>query len=124
MDETILNKMSLKAGMTLCVLYPYAEFAEILRRQTLVKIVESEADFVLAFVRQRSELAGLVEAAKKARKAGGKLWLAYPKANATTKPDINRDSLFELTQTMGIIINGNFALDENWSLLRTKDLIY
>lgn len=74
------------------------------------------------FVRERAELQRRIEEAKQARKPGGKLWLAYPKATSTLKPDINRDSLFELTQAFGLSINGNFALDDEWSLLRTKDI--
>lgn len=108
--------------MELCAIQPYEEFKLLLDHQKEYRLVEDNADFVLVFVRNRSELSKLIALAKLARKPGGKLWLAYPKATRSLKPDINRDSLFELTQSYGLIINGNFALDENWSLLRTKDI--
>ncbi len=122
MDETILKKMNLSEGMDVCIQHPYAEFDLFMQNQQLVHIVNKEADFVLVFVRNRNELSERIEEAKKARKKLGKLWIAYPKATATLKPDLNRDSLFQLTQAYGLLINGNFALDENWSLLRTKDM--
>jgi hypothetical protein len=122
MDESLFKKMGLKAGMTLCTIKPTEEFGQFLAAQKTIDIVKGNADFVLAFVRERAQLPQLMLEAKQARKAGGKIWLAYPKATSAFKPDINRDSLFELTPTYGLIINGNFALDEEWSLLRTKDL--
>ncbi|MGB7595580.1 MAG: hypothetical protein WBL80_08440 [Erysipelotrichaceae bacterium] len=122
MDDSLFKKLNLKAGMTLCVIAPYDDFAHFLKAQKAFEIVTHDADFVLVFVRERAELIQRIDEAKQARKSGGKLWLAYPKATSTHKPDINRDSLFELTQGYGLIINGNFALDEQWSLLRTKDI--
>lgn len=122
MDESVFKKKSLKVGMTLCVIEPYEEFDEFLNQQKSIDIVKGDADFVLVFVRARAQLERKIQEAKSARKSNGKIWLAYPKASATVKPDINRDSLFVATQDYGLIINGNFALDDNWSLLRTKDL--
>lgn len=122
MDESVFKKTSLKVGMTLCVIEPYEEFDEFLNQQKSIDIVKGDADFVLVFVRARAQLERKIQEAKSARKSNGKIWLAYPKASATVKPDINRDSLFVATQDYGLIINGNFALDDNWSLLRTKDL--
>jgi hypothetical protein len=122
MDESTLKKMNLKEGMTLCLIEPYEAFSQFISQQKELSLVSENADFVLVFVRERAELKARIEEAKQARKPGGKLWLAYPKATSTFKPDINRDSLFKLTQEYGLIINGNFALDEDWSLLRTKDL--
>jgi hypothetical protein len=122
MDESLFKKMSLKEGMTLCAINPTEEFGQFLAVQKTIAIVKGNADFVLAFVRERAQLPQLMRDAKQARKEGGKIWLAYPKATSAFKPDINRDSLFGLTPSFGLIINGNFALDDNWSLLRTKDL--
>jgi hypothetical protein len=122
MDESTFKKMNLKDGMTLCVIEPYEAFRQFVNQQKELNIVTENADFVLVFIRERAELNQRIDEAKQARKPGGKVWLAYPKATSTFKPDINRDSLFKLTQTYGLIINGNFALDEDWSLLRTKDM--
>lgn len=122
MDESVFKKKSLKVGMTLCIIEPHEEFDEFLNQQKSIDIVKGDADFVLVFVRARAQLERKIQEAKSARKSNGKIWLAYPKASATVKPDINRDSLFLATQDYGLIINGNFALDDNWSLLRTKDL--
>lgn len=122
MDESLLKKMGLKEGMTFCAINSTDEFNAFMLAQKVVEMVKENADFVLVFVRSKSELATLIELGKKARNPKGKIWLAYPKANAGNKPDINRDSLFKLTTDFNLLINGNFALDDNWSLLRTKDI--
>lgn len=122
MDESLLKKMGLKEGMTFCAIHPTPEFQLSLKAQKIVVIVEENADFVLVFVRKKSELASLIDQGKKARKPGGKIWLAYPKADTASKPDINRDSFFKATPEFGLLINGNFAFEDNWSLLRMKDI--
>lgn len=51
-------------------------------------------------------------------KQGGLLWVSYPKGSGKNKPDINRDSLWDLSIPHGIHPVAQVALDETWSALR------
>lgn len=122
--DHILKKMHVKAGMRLAyvdldgVLKPYLD------EQTTAVIVEEDADVVMGLVLAMKDVDACVEQMKAKRKAGSNIWMVYPKAKKGYKPDVNRDILFAYTQEHHhLIANGNIALNEDYSMLRFKDLI-
>ena len=123
MDD-ILKKMHVKPDMRLAyvdlegILKPYLDV------QTTAVVVENEADVVLGLVLAMKDVDACVEQMKAKRKPGSNIWMVYPKAKKGFKPDVNRDILFAYTQKRHqLIANGNIALDEDYSMLRFKDLI-
>lgn len=123
MDD-ILKKMHVKAGMRLA----YVDQKDILKpyldAQTTALIVDEDADVVMGLVLEMKDVDACVEHMKAKRKAGSNIWMVYPKAKKGFKPDVNRDILFAYTQDKHhLIANGNIALDEDYSMLRFKDLI-
>lgn len=121
--EIIFKKMHIKSGMKLAFVDKDGILASYLTNQTMVELVEKDADVVMGLVLALKDVDKCVDELKSKRKKGSNIWLVYPKASKTLKPDINRDILFAYTQDKHkLIANGNIALDEAYSMLRMKDL--
>ena len=123
MDD-ILKKMHVKPDMRLAYVDLEGILKPYLDAQTTDVVVENEADVVLGLVLAMKDVDACVEQMKAKRKPGSNIWMVYPKAKKGLKPDVNRDILFAYTQKRHqLIANGNIALDEDYSMLRFKDLI-
>jgi len=121
--ETIFKKMYIKPGMKLAFVDKDGILEPYLKNQTIVELVDQDADVVMGLVLSLKDVDNCIELLKLKRKKGSTIWLVYPKATKTLKPDINRDILFAYTQDKHkLIANGNIALDESYSMLRFKDL--
>jgi len=121
--ETIFKKMYIKPGMKLAFVDKDGILEPYLRNQSIVELVEKDADVVMGLVLSLKDVDNCIELLKLKRKKDSNIWLVYPKATKTLKPDINRDILFAYTQNKHqLIANGNIALDESYSMLRFKDL--
>ena len=121
--ETIFKKMYIKPGMKLAFVDKDGILEPYLRNQSIVELVEKDADVVMGLVLSLKDVDNCIELLKLKRKKGSNIWLVYPKATKTLKPDINRDILFAYTQDKyQLIANGNIALDESYSMLRFKDI--
>lgn len=121
--ETIFKKMFIKPGMKLAFVDKDGILEPYLRNQSIVELVEKDADVVMGLVLSLKDVDNCIELLKLKRKKGSNIWLVYPKATKTLKPDINRDILFAYTQDKHqLIANGNIALDEAYSMLRFKDI--
>lgn len=121
--ETIFKKMYIKPGMKLAFVDKDGILEPYLKNQTIVELVDQDADVVMGLVLSLKDVDKCIELLKLKRKKGSTIWLVYPKATKTLKPDINRDILFAYTQDKHkLIANGNIALDESYSMLRFKDI--
>ncbi len=121
--ETIFKKMYIKPGMKLAFVDKDGILEPYLRNQSIVELVEKDADVVMGLVLSLKDVDNCIELLKLKRKKDSNIWLVYPKATKTLKPDINRDILFAYTQDKHqLIANGNIALDESYSMLRFKDI--
>jgi len=121
--ETIFKKMFIKPGMKLAFVDKDGILESYLKNQSIVELVEQDADVVMGLVLSLKDVDNCIELLKSKRKKGSNIWLVYPKATKTLKPDINRDILFAHTQDKHkLIANGNIALDEAYSMLRFKDI--
>jgi hypothetical protein len=122
--EAIFNKMHIKSGMKLAYSDMNGILEAYLKNQSVIDLVDNEADVVMGLVLSLKDVDKCIESLKQKRKKGSNIWIVYPKANKTLKPDINRDILFAYTQDKHkLIVNGNIALDDNYSMLRLKDLV-
>jgi hypothetical protein len=121
--ETIFKKMYIKPGMKLAFVDKDGILEPYLKNQSIVELVDQDADVVMGLVLSLKDVDNCIELLKLKRKKGSNIWLVYPKATKTLKPDINRDILFAYTQDkQKLIANGNIALDESYSILRFKDI--
>ena len=120
---TVLDKLRFKPGMRVCVLDAPAGFqAELASLPTSVeraKALRGELDLVHVFVTRLAQLTPRLSKVKGALKAGGILWVSYPKADGLST-DLNRDVLRRALAKRGLQAVANVAVDEVWSAVRFK----
>ena len=88
-----------------------------------VKIVSSSSepvDFVHLFVRDKAELETHLEKTNAFVKKGGLYWVSYPKGSSKIKTDINRDSIWEFSKSLGIRPVTQISIDDTWSAMRFR----
>jgi hypothetical protein len=76
--------------------------------------------FLLAFVRDRGELAQAAAEVAATYRPGGHLWIAYPKKSGTIRSDLTRDHGWEPITALGLLAVTQVALDHDWSALRFR----
>lgn len=83
----------------------------------------TQADLVLVFVANRSELETWILPLKERLAKNGALWICYHKGTSKVMTDINRDTIWELTKPYGIAPVRQIAINEDWSALRFKVVV-
>jgi hypothetical protein len=123
-DKSISKKLRLQAGQKALVLNAPSGYLESLgdlpAGVELATQPDGVYDFVQLFVKDRSELEGLGPTAFQAVKYDGLLWVCYPKQTGKIKSDLNRDSLWKLTEPTGFSPVMQIAIDKTWSALRFR----
>ncbi len=77
-------------------------------------------DLVQLFVASRKELEAQLGKLKGVLTPKGLLWVTYPQGTSKVKADINRDSIREYAQSLGLEAVAMVSVDDNWSALRLK----
>ena len=78
------------------------------------------ADVVVVFVENSAAVEAWVPQARAAGKAGGLLWVVYPKGGKKAGTDLNRDILWELLGVQGLTGVTLVAYDGTWSAMRFR----
>ena len=81
--------------------------------------LDGEFDVIHAFYIKQADLEPQIPALKSHLKAGGILWVSYPKAGKLGT-DLKRDPLYDLMLKHGVQANSQIAIDDTWSALRFK----
>ena len=68
----------------------------------------------------KNELNHKLQRLKTSLAPNGIVWVTYPKGTSKMKTDINRDSIREYAQTIGLEADAIFSVDDDWSALRMK----
>jgi hypothetical protein len=98
----------------LATLEPLPDGAFIAQRDLL-------CDVTLAFARDSTQLAAVLEDAIAFTRAGGVLWFIFPKKSGGLASDLGRDEVAaQVSRASGWGPVTNVALDETWSALRFK----
>ncbi len=84
------------------------------------KPAEETFDVIQVFVSSKIELQNQLPKLKPLLADNGILWVTYPKGTSKVKVDLNRDSIREYTQTIGLQAVSLVAIDDVWSALRLK----
>lgn len=74
-------------------------------------------DHILSFVRQEGEIRAGLPAWKASIGAGGKLWVAWPKAKKLGS-DLKLDAVVKAVYPQGLVESVNLAVDETWTALK------
>lgn len=121
----LARKLRLKPGQTALTFHAPAAFTAALGQALGVRNVREAAtadahELVCLFARSRAEAMAGVPHAIAATRAGGQLWIMWPKKTSAQAGDLDRDSLAVLVSTFGWGPVASIAVDETWSGLRLR----
>jgi hypothetical protein len=113
---TLDAKLQLKPGQSIALIGdgPALEIAA-------AAAAPGEANAVLAFAVNGSELRSRFAVLAEVAGRGGLAWVAYPKARQLGT-DLNRDVIRELAPSAGMEPVRQVSLDDTWSALRLKPI--
>lgn len=77
-------------------------------------------DVVSLFAREQAGVYSLAPAACAATRAGGALWIMWPKKLSGQSTDLTRDTLWPLMEPLGWGPVASVAIDDTWSGLRFR----
>ena len=123
-QSALSKKMLIKEGQRVAVINAppgfVAMFQPLPASAELVETVAAPVDFVLLFAQNADVLDVSVPQAIAALKAGGLLWIAYPKGGSKVKTDLNRDILWEKMKKFGLAGVSLVSVDRVWSAMRFR----
>lgn len=123
-DTSIAQKLRIKEGNKVLVVNGPQDYKSILGELPPNVAVQGKStapvDVVQVFVTSRKDLEAQLPKLKGLLRPKGILWVSYPKGTSKIKADINRDSIREYGQSIGLEAVALVALDDTWSALRLK----
>ena len=123
-DTPLAKKLQVKPGNKVGLINApqgaAAKFTVLPEGATLSEKAAKGSDVVIGFLRKEAELAKVAEAAQKAVKPDGILWLCYLKGGAKVGTDLNRDILWRAAKPLGLEANTQIAFDDEWSAMRFR----
>lgn len=123
-DKTIAQKLQIKENYKVLLRGEPKEYKATLgplpQNAVLLENSAEPVDVVQVFVTSRKDMEAQLPKLKRLLKPKGILWVSYPKGTSKIKADINRDSIREYGQSIGLEAVAMVALDDTWSTLRLK----
>ena len=123
----LFKKLNFKQHNEILILSSPAEFeAELnaMKDSTTIKtdIKDiSEIEFVLTFIKMRTEIDTLTPFIDKKLRGDGIVWFAYPKrTSGQYKAEINRDKGWDMLGKSGFEAVRQVSIDDDWSALRFR----
>lgn len=123
--DALLRKLNHKPGTAVTVVGAPPEMGPALDRwsdeTTVRKRLGTQDEFVVAFVKSKSEIAERAPKAVAALAGGGVLWMAYPKKSSKKyRSDVGRDDGWQVLGDLGFEPVRQIAIDDDWSALRFR----
>ncbi|MFW9845459.1 MAG: hypothetical protein ACFFD6_01820 [Candidatus Thorarchaeota archaeon] len=123
-SKSVAKKLFIKEGYTILPVNAPDEYKNLIGKLPQgARIASSASDsvnFIHLFVRSKDELQEHLEPLLSFVKSGSFLWISYPKGTSKVKTDINRDSIWAFSKTLGIRPVSQISIDETWSAMRFK----
>lgn len=122
----LAKKLRLTAETRLLALDAPDDYVAALRQPGMVAALATAAqagasyDAVHLFARDQTQARQALPAATAPLRAGGVLWVMWPKKSARVATDLTRDSLAALALTLGWGPVSNVSVDDMWSALRLR----
>lgn len=119
------QKLQIRDGHRVLIVNPPKGYKESTVRGLSKKIVvlkeaRAPVDIIQIFVTSKKELGEQLGRLKPLLDPKGILWVTYPKGTSKIQADINRDSIRQQAQTLGLEAVAIFSVDNDWSALRLK----
>ena len=117
------KKLGIKEGTRLVLLNSPANFeatlGELPQGVVIKRRLVGEADVIVLFVTQFSKLkTDFARAASSLPRAGGMLWVAWPKKASKVETDLSENLIRDFGLATGLVDTKVCAIDETWSGLR------
>ncbi len=112
------RKLGVEPGMRVAVIGGPPGFVERLDGARVSALLRGRFELIVFFATSRRSLEGRLPGLLRAREAGGRIWLAWPKRASGVGTDLTDDAVREIGLTSGLVDNKVCAIDETWSGLR------
>ena len=120
-EKTVAQKGHVKPGTTIALVNRVPGVVERLGLPKQVKFVKpAEAMLSFLFVRTRAELEEKMPAAVGRMSAGSAIWVFFQKGSKGAGLDVNRDTVWETAERLGLRPLGLISVDDRWSVFRLK----
>jgi hypothetical protein len=123
-DRPVTAKLGIRSGFSVRLIAPPTNCAALLGPMPADAALHSGGagpfDAVILFVPTTETLTTHSADALAALKAGGLLWLAYPKKTGAIASDMTRERAWEAFAALEFRPVSQIAIDETWSALRFR----
>ena len=120
-EKTVAQKARVKAGTTVAVVNRVPRVVESLGLPKGTAFVKpAEAALVFLFVGTRAELETRMPPAVAALGPASAIWVFFRKGSRDSGLDMNRDTVWELAERLGLRPLGLMSVDETWSAFRLR----
>jgi hypothetical protein len=112
------RKLGVEPDMRVAVIGGPPGFAERLEGAQVSTLLRGRFELIVCFATSRRSLESRLPGLLRAREAGGRIWLAWPKRASGAETDLSDGVVREIGLTSGLVDNKVCAIDETWSGLR------
>ena len=120
-EKTAAQKARVKPGTAVAVVNRVPGLVESLGLPAGTTFVEPRAaQLVFLFARTRAELDRHLPATVAGLADGAAIWVFFRKGSKDASLDMNRDSVFEVADRLGMRPLGLISIDETWSAFRLR----
>ena len=120
-DKTLADKMYLKTAKSLAIYNGAANPGAVAQLpQDMLAADDAEADVVLLFALNQTDLDKWWDQALARLGEKGSLWIAYLKHSAPKATDLNKDVIYDYAKERGVTGVALISMDADWSAVRLK----
>jgi hypothetical protein len=120
-NTPLQRKLGVEPGMSVALIAAPGGLAERLEGTRLSDTLRGRFELIVFFATSRRGLEARLPALLRAREAGGRLWLCWPKRASGVATDLDDTVVREVGLATGLVDNKVCAIDETWSGLRFVD---
>ena len=122
--KSIQEKLQIKPGRSVLILNQPDSYKKLMGQipadVTVADRKSKDIDVIQVFIESRKELESELPKLKKMVAASGMIWVTYYKGTSTNNTDINRDTISEYAESLGLEGVAMVSIDKDWSALRLK----
>jgi bifunctional DNA-binding transcriptional regulator/antitoxin component of YhaV-PrlF toxin-antitoxin module len=123
-SKSIAEKLQIKQGKKVLLVNEPKDYrinlGKLPDNTTVTEKTSKAFDIIQVFISSKAELQNQLPKLKLLLADKGIFWVTYPKGTSKVKADVNRDSIREYGQTVGLQAVSLVAIDDTWSALRLK----